>query len=109
MTDDQQVVKDLVKALNNGSINVITGHIYLQCINNGINYEKLVEEGGGGKVLELEMFFFGYPRVVGMEYFPSLTKLRVVNQKINSMKGVEACMNLEELWICEGQLTKIEG
>ena len=80
-----------------------------QCINNGINYEKLVEEGCGGKVQELEMFFFGYPRIVGMEYFPNLTKLCIVNQKMSSMKGVEACMHLEELWICEGQLTKIEG
>ena len=80
-----------------------------QCISNGINYEKLVEEGCGGKVQELEMFFFGYPRIVGMNYFPNLTKLCIVNQKINSMKGVEGCMHLEELWICEGQLTKIEG
>lgn len=58
---------------------------------------------------ELEMFFFGYPRIVGMEYFPNLTKLSIVNQKISSMKGVEVCTNLTELWVCEGQLTKIEG
>lgn len=88
---------------------MVTDVIYSQCISNGINYEKLVEEGCGGKVLELEMFFFGYPRIVGMEYFPNITKLTIVNQKISSMKGIEACMSLEELWICEGQLTKIEG
>ena len=55
------------------------------------------------------MFFFGYPRIVGMQHFPNLSKLSIVNQKIGSMKGIEACMNLEELWICEGQLTRIEG
>lgn len=60
-------------------------------------------------MLELEMFFFGYPRIVGLEHFLNLTRLRIVNQKISSMKGVEVCRNLEELWICEGQLTKIEG
>lgn len=109
MTNDEQIVKDLVKAFNKWVEITVVSDIYLQCISNGINYERLVEEGCGGKVLELEMFFFGCPRIVGMQYFPNLTKLRIVNQKIGSMKGVDACTNLEELWICEGQLIKIEG
>ena len=109
MTDDEQILKDLVKAYNKGVDYVVTNGICSQCINNGVNYEKLVEEGCGGKVQELEMFFFGYPRIVGLEHFPNLTKLCIVNQKIHSMKGVETCMNLEELWVCEGKLTKIEG
>lgn len=109
MTEDGQIVKDLVKAYNEGVDYVVTSGICSQCIGNGVNYEKLVEEGCGGKVQELEMFFFGYPRIVGLEHFPNLTKLCIVNQKISSMKGVEACMNLEELWVCEGKLAKIEG
>ena len=60
-------------------------------------------------MFELEMFFFGFPRIVGMKHFPRLTKLCIVNQKITSMKGIESCKSLQELWICEGQLTKIEG
>lgn len=68
-----------------------------------------MESGCGGNVHELEMFFFGFPRIVGMEHFPRLTKLCIINQKITSMEGIESCRTLQELWVCEGRLTKIEG
>ena len=50
------------------------------------------------------MFFFGCPKIVGLAHFPSLTKLCIMNQKILSLVGVGACPNLEELWVCEGEI-----
>ena len=48
-------------------------------------------------------------RFAVMKHFPRLSKLCVINQKITSMKGIECCRSLQELWICEGQVAKIEG
>ena len=76
---------------------------YIQCTVNGINYEKL-QMGGGSKVNKLEIFFFGFPRVVGLQHFPNLTSLCVINQKISRLSGLESCTALQELWVCEGQI-----
>ena len=73
----------------------------LQCTVNGVNYEKL-PMGGGLQKTKLEIFFFGFPRIVGMRHFPNLTYLCVMNQKIEKLSGLETCKNLEELWVCEG-------
>ena len=72
-----------------------------QCTVNGLNHGR-VEKGGGLKTTVLEIFFFGYSRLVGLHHFPSLRKLCVMNQKIHSLSGLESCRNLEELWVCEG-------
>ena len=56
------------------------------------------------KTQQLEIFFFGYPRIVGLHHFPVLRCLRIVNQKIKSMKGLQCCHSLKELWICEGDI-----
>lgn len=61
----------------------------LQCTVNGINYEKLTT-GAGAAVKKLEIFFFGFPRIVGMRHFPNLTVLTVVNQKISGVCCIEA-------------------
>lgn len=52
----------------------------------------------------LEIFFFGCPRIVGLHHFPFLSCLRIVNQRISSMKGLSVCTSLNELWICEGDI-----
>lgn len=52
----------------------------------------------------LEIFFFGCPRIVGLHHFPFLSCLRIVNQRISSMKGISVCTSLNELWICEGDI-----
>ena len=72
-----------------------------QCTINGVNYDKL-QLGGGVKVKKLEIFFFGFPRVVSMHHFPNLSVLCVMNQKISKISGLQSCVNLKELWICEG-------
>ena len=74
-----------------------------QCTVNGVNYDKLLH-GAGAKVKTLEIFFFGCPKIVGLHHFPNLCILRIVNQKISSMKGIECCGSLEELWISEAEI-----
>ncbi|CAI9544536.1 unnamed protein product [Staurois parvus] len=50
------------------------------CACNGFNYEKIAQEGPATKTLE--MFFSGYPEMVGLSYFPNLTNLTLVGQNI---------------------------
>ena len=68
---------------------------------NGVNYDKL-SHGAGEAVKTLEFFFFGCPRIVGLQHFPALRCLRIVNQKLPSLLGIGSCPFLEELWVCEG-------
>jgi Leucine-rich repeat (LRR) protein len=77
------------------------------CSVNGINYDKL-SQGSGTKVKCLEIFFFGCTRIVELHHFSSLSCLKIVNQRISTMKGVGKCSTLKELWICEGDIEIIE-
>ncbi|XP_067894912.1 leucine-rich repeat-containing protein 9 isoform X4 [Heterodontus francisci] len=77
------------------------------CICNGLSYEKIAQEGLS--VSELEMFFSGYPRMVGLLYFPNLVVLTLVKQNIRRIEGLEACPLLTQLWIIESHLVDIEG
>ena len=75
-----------------------------QCAVCGSSYERLVQTGRDEKVTQIEIFFFGFPRISGLQYFPNLTTLRIVNQPIKSLSGLESCDNLTELWVCETPL-----
>lgn len=55
----------------------------------------------GSDTSKLEMFFSGYPRIVGLSLFPNLTSLTVVAQDIKEISGLETCLQLKELWIAE--------
>ncbi|XP_061113948.1 leucine-rich repeat-containing protein 9 [Conger conger] len=77
------------------------------CISNGISYEKVSQDGSD--IRSLEMFFSGYPRMVGLSLFPRLTELIVVGQSVSHIQGLEFCPLLQELWVVECQLTKISG
>ncbi|XP_039175436.1 leucine-rich repeat-containing protein 9 isoform X2 [Crotalus tigris] len=77
------------------------------CTSNGLAYERLEQEGPSTQ--NLEMFFSGYPRIVGLSHFPSLTKLTLVRQHIQWISDLENCPFLKELWIAECCLTKIAG
>ncbi|KAG8453463.1 hypothetical protein GDO86_000189 [Hymenochirus boettgeri] len=55
------------------------------------------------------MFFSGYPKMVGLSFFPNLTQLILVGQNIQCIFGLESCPLLKELWIVECHLTTIEG
>lgn len=76
---------------------------FFQCLNNGINFNRIVIEGPQTKVLE--MFFSGYPRLTGMHFFPNLTTLTVIGQSVCCLEGLSAAYNLEELWVAECQLS----
>ncbi|XP_009668984.2 leucine-rich repeat-containing protein 9 [Struthio camelus] len=77
------------------------------CTCNGLSYEKVDQEGL--KTTALEMFFSGYPTMVGMKYFPNLTTLTLVGQRIQQISDLENCLLLRELWIAECCLLKIDG
>jgi hypothetical protein len=74
----------------------------LQCATNGLNPTKLAQEGP--QCSKLEMFFFGYDRLVGLQHFPNLQVLSVVGQMIDRIKGLTQVPLLTELWIAECQL-----
>lgn len=78
-----------------------------QCVANGVSYEKIPHEGSS--VTSLEVFFSGYPRMVGLALFPKLCQLTVVGQNIRHIQSLEACPMLRELWVVECQLTVSTG
>ncbi|ELK09830.1 Leucine-rich repeat-containing protein 9 [Pteropus alecto] len=69
------------------------------CLCNGLSYEMVGQEGSDTS--KLEMFFSGYPRIVGLSLFPNLTSLTIVAQDIKQISGLETCAQLKELWIAE--------
>ncbi|XP_019307191.2 leucine-rich repeat-containing protein 9 isoform X5 [Panthera pardus] len=77
------------------------------CLCNGLSYEMVGQEGSD--ISELEMFFSGYPRIVGLSLFPNLTSLTIVAQDIKEISGLETCLQLKELWIAECCIEKIGG
>uniref|UniRef100_A0A8C2F6D9 Leucine rich repeat containing 9 n=1 Tax=Cyprinus carpio TaxID=7962 RepID=A0A8C2F6D9_CYPCA len=79
----------------------------LNCVSNGLCYEKVCQEGSGEMVLE--MFFSGFPRMVGLSLFPRLSSLTIVGQSISSIQGLEYCPLLKELWVVECKLNEISG
>ncbi|ROL49635.1 Leucine-rich repeat-containing protein 9 [Anabarilius grahami] len=78
-----------------------------QCVSNGLCYEKVCQEGSGEMVLE--MFFSGFPCMVGLSLFPRLSRLTIVGQSISSIQGLEYCPLLRELWVVECKLNEISG
>uniref|UniRef100_A0A8C5Z204 Leucine rich repeat containing 9 n=1 Tax=Marmota marmota marmota TaxID=9994 RepID=A0A8C5Z204_MARMA len=77
------------------------------CLCNGLSYEIVGKEGSNAS--KLEMFFSGYPRIVGLSLFPNLTSLTIVAQDIKEISGLETCVLLKELWIAECCIEKIGG
>ncbi|XP_045436000.1 leucine-rich repeat-containing protein 9 isoform X2 [Pipistrellus kuhlii] len=63
----------------------------------------------GSDTSKLEMFFSGYPCIVGLSLFPNLTSLTIIAQDIKEISGLETCLQLKELWIAECYLEKIGG
>ncbi|KAM4625879.1 leucine-rich repeat-containing protein 9 [Polymixia lowei] len=77
------------------------------CMANGLSYEKIAQDGS--TITSLEVFFSGYPRMVGLSLFPRLCQLTIVDQNISHIQGLECCPLLRELWVVECQLTGISG
>ncbi|XP_029973525.1 leucine-rich repeat-containing protein 9 [Salarias fasciatus] len=77
------------------------------CLVNGVSYDKIAQEGSNMK--SLEIFFSGFPRMVGLSFFPRLCQLTIVDQNIQHIQGLECCLLLQELWIVQCHLTEISG
>ena len=72
-------------------------------MNNGINYNRAVN-GDTNNVELLEIFFSGYPRMIGLNYFTHLKKLIIMNQQLQRIDGLMSLNKLTELWLCECSL-----
>lgn len=70
---------------------------------NGVPYEKIAQEGSN--ITSLEMFFSGFPRMIGLSFFPRLSQLTIIGQNIEHIDGLECCPLLQELWIVQCHLT----
>ncbi|XP_006891882.1 PREDICTED: leucine-rich repeat-containing protein 9-like [Elephantulus edwardii] len=77
------------------------------CLCNGLSYEMVEQEASD--TTKLEMFFSGYPSIVGLSLFPNLTSLTIIAQDIKEISGLETCLVLKELWIAECFIEKIQG
>ncbi|XP_070836208.1 leucine-rich repeat-containing protein 9 isoform X2 [Chaetodon trifascialis] len=77
------------------------------CMANGVCYEKIAQEGSN--ISCLEIFFSGFPRMVGLSFFPRLCQLTIVGQNIKHIEALEWCPLLRELWVVQCHLTEISG
>ncbi|XP_070698683.1 leucine-rich repeat-containing protein 9 [Pempheris klunzingeri] len=77
------------------------------CMANGVSYDKIAQEGSN--ISSLEIFFSGFPRMVGLSFFPRLCQLTIVGQNITYIEGLECCPLLQELWVVQCHLTEISG
>nr|XP_061824855.1 leucine-rich repeat-containing protein 9-like isoform X4 [Nerophis lumbriciformis] len=77
------------------------------CMANGISYDDLSQEELD--ITFLEIFLSGFPRMVGLSYFPKLRHLNIVGQDIKRIEGLESLPLLQELWVVQCKLTKISG
>ena len=82
-------------------LQIIIFYVYFQCTNNGISYSKVTNNEDNNTEL-VEIFFSGYPKMVGLNLFPNLKKLVIMNQStIQKIEGLISVKNVSELWICE--------
>ena len=51
------------------------------------------------------MFFSGFPKIIGMENFPSLQSLTLMGQQITMLENLECLPNLTELCVSESKLS----
>ena len=77
---------------------------FCQCTINGVKFDKL-QKGSGKNVTKLEMFFSGFPKIIGMEYFPNLQTLTLMGQQIAVLENLDCLPNLTELCVSESKLT----
>lgn len=77
------------------------------CLVNGVSYKNIAKEGSNVK--SLEIFFSGFPRMVGLSHFPRLCQLVIIGQNIKNIEGLECCPLLRELWVAQCHLTTISG
>ncbi|CAF0859021.1 unnamed protein product, partial [Brachionus calyciflorus] len=79
------------------------------CYTNGINFTELKATKVNDSVRCIEMFFNGFPQIIHMDKFPNLTELKIIDQELTTITGLETCLNLTDLWISECKLMKISG
>lgn len=106
-TDGDVMARDFIADVLNCLTSASDGVCLPQCAVNGVCYEQLADEGR--YVLSLEIFFSGFPRMVGLSSFPCLCQLTIVGQSVRLLEGLDRCPLLRELWVVQCQLTVRQG
>ena len=70
----------------------------------GSNLKKL-QKGAGKNAASLEIFFSGFPKIIGMENFPDLQNLTLMGQQITTLENLDCLPNLTELCVSESKIT----
>ncbi|KAM6392616.1 LOW QUALITY PROTEIN: leucine-rich repeat-containing protein 9 [Pluvialis apricaria] len=99
----QRTRDDAIDNQNQNLVEIIT-ELYT-C--NALSYENIDQEGL--KPTALEMFLSGYPRIVGMKFFPNIATVILIGQSIQNISHLGYSLLLKELWIAECSLVKIDG
>ncbi len=80
----------------------------LKCLNNGVSEADFIDNVD--KITSLEMCHFNFKKISGLQVFGRhLSKLSIIAQDITEIEGLEDCLALNELWICETRVSKIKG
>ena len=74
---------------------------------NGLTEDQVV--GRPAEIEQLELFMHNFPRMVCLDLFGHLRKLKLIQQKVKAIRCLETLVHLEELWLAEMALEKIEG
>ncbi|GBF89449.1 hypothetical protein Rsub_02021 [Raphidocelis subcapitata] len=75
---------------------------------NGLETSELAERGTA-HIKELELFLGSMPKMLALNLFPALKTLRLIDQGISEVRGLDACTALERLWLCENRITSLAG
>lgn len=75
--------------------------------NNGWTLEELLEEPQ--KITKLDLFLVNIEKVPELRFFPFLTVLKFQHVGLTSMAELKPLVCLEELWLPQNEIRKIEG
>ena len=57
----------------------------------------------------IDICFYNYDKIPPISSFQFLKNLCIIAQDIATIKGLDAAIHLEQLWICETRISKING
>ena len=55
------------------------------------------------------MCHYNFTQILPLNHFPNLKSLCIIAQDIREIEGLEFCLFLESLWICETKINEIKN
>ncbi|CBH17468.1 hypothetical protein, conserved [Trypanosoma brucei gambiense DAL972] len=81
--------------------------VALICDNNGLTVEEFLQ--APHEFTEMELFLLATPQLPQLRLFPYLTVVKVMHVGLESMEPFSPLHHIEELWLCDNNITVIEG